>query len=124
MAASVMSAPAALVIAKLMYPEDETPETAGKLEVDIEKPDVNVIDAAARGASEGLYLALNVGAMLLAFLALLYLMNGLLGGVGGLARWEGSLGRVLSSRGASRRVPNVESGDGKARIPTMTAPRG
>ena len=84
MAASVMSAPAALVIAKLMYPESETPETAGTLEVDIEKPDVNVIDAAARGASEGLYLALNVGAMLLAFLAWVYWMNGMPGGVGGL----------------------------------------
>ena len=88
MAASVMSAPAALVIAKLMYPESETPETAGKLEVDIEKADVNVIDAAARGASEGLYLALNVGAMLLAFMALVYLMNGILGWVGGLVGLE------------------------------------
>ncbi len=88
MAASVMSAPAALVIAKLMYPESETPETAGKLEVDIEKTDVNVIDAAARGASEGLYLALNVGAMLLAFMALVYLMNGILGWVGGLVGLE------------------------------------
>ena len=88
MAASVMSAPAALVIAKLMYPESETPETAGKLEVDIDKADVNVIDAAARGASEGLYLALNVGAMLLAFMALVYLMNGILGWVGGLVGLE------------------------------------
>ena len=88
MAASVMSAPAALVIAKLMYPESETPETAGKLGVDIEKADVNVIDAAARGASEGLYLALNVGAMLLAFMAMVYLMNGILGWVGGLVGLE------------------------------------
>ena len=88
MAASVMSAPAALVIAKLMHPESETPETAGKLEVDIEKTDVNVIDAAARGASEGLYLALNVGAMLLAFMAMVYLMNGILGWVGGLVGLE------------------------------------
>jgi CNT family concentrative nucleoside transporter len=88
MAASVMSAPAALVIAKLMHPESETPETAGKLEVDIEKADVNVIDAAARGASEGLYLALNVGAMLLAFMAMVYLMNGILGWVGGLVGLE------------------------------------
>ena len=88
MAASVMSAPAALVVAKLMYPESETPETADNLGVDMEKPDVNVIDAAARGASEGLHLALNVGAMLLAFLALVYLLNGMLGWIGGFLGFE------------------------------------
>ena len=84
MAASVMSAPAALMMAKLMYPEDAEPETAGRLVRDVEKPDVNVIDAAARGAGDGLRLALNVGAMLLAFVALVYLINGLLGWAGGL----------------------------------------
>ena len=88
-AASVMSAPAALVVAKLMYPEDGTPETSDNLEVSVESPDVNVIDAAARGASEGLFLALNVGAMLLAFIALVYMMNGLLGGLGSLAGIDG-----------------------------------
>ena len=89
MAASVMSAPAALVVAKLMVPETETPVTANSLEISVERPDVNVIDAAARGASEGLYLALNVGAMLLAFVALIYLFNGFIGWVGGLAGFEG-----------------------------------
>lgn len=84
MAASVMSAPAALMMAKLMYPEDGEPETAGRLVKQVEKPDVNVIDAAARGAGEGLRLALNVGAMLLAFVALVYLINGLMGWAGGL----------------------------------------
>jgi concentrative nucleoside transporter, CNT family len=84
LAASVMSAPAALVVAKLMVPETGSPETMGKLEVAIERPDVNVIDAAARGASEGLFLALNVGAMLLAFVAIIYLLNGLLGWGAGL----------------------------------------
>lgn len=84
LAASVMSAPAALVVAKLMYPEDSKPETAGTLEVSVEKPDVNVIDAAARGASDGLGLALNVGAMLLAFIALITMLNALLGWAGGL----------------------------------------
>lgn len=88
MAASVMSAPAALVVAKLMYPEDGTPVTAATLDIDVERPDVNVIDAAARGASEGLFLALNVGAMLLAFVALVYMLNGLLGWAGGLAGME------------------------------------
>jgi CNT family concentrative nucleoside transporter len=88
-AASVMSAPAALVIAKLMVPETEQAETSGTLEIVVDKPDVNVIDAAARGASEGLALALNVGAMLLAFVALIHLCNGVLGWAGGLVGLSG-----------------------------------
>ena len=75
LAASVMSAPAALVIGKIIYPETETPKTSGDLQLDTESPDSNVIDAASRGASEGLMLALNVGAMLLAFIALIALIN-------------------------------------------------
>ncbi len=89
MAASVMSAPAALVVAKLMYPETEEAQTAGRLDVDVERPDVNMIEAAARGAGEGLHLALNVGAMLLAFIALVYVFNGILGWAGGLVGLEG-----------------------------------
>ncbi len=85
MAASVMSAPAALMVAKLMYPEDARPETAGRAVRSVEKTDVNVIDAAARGAGEGMRLALNVGAMLLAFVALISLINGLLGWAGSFA---------------------------------------
>ena len=84
MAASVMSAPAALVVAKLMHPETSEPETSGTLELKVERPDPNVIGAAARGASEGLYLALNVGAMLLAFVALVFMFDGILGWLGGL----------------------------------------
>ena len=100
-AASVMSAPAALVVAKLMYPEDGTPRSTGSLEIAVDRPDVNVIDAAARGASEGLSLALNVGAMLLAFLALIHMCNGLLGWMGGLVGWDALtleliLGRLLA----------------------------
>lgn len=83
-AASVMSAPAALAVSKIMYPEGEEPETRGQMKVELEKVDANAIDAAARGASEGLGLALNVAAMLLAFIALLALANGLLGWAGGL----------------------------------------
>ena len=78
-AASVMSAPAALVVAKVMLPETESSLTAGTLRLEIAKEDANVIDAAARGAGEGLKLALNVGAMLLAFLALVALLNYLVG---------------------------------------------
>ncbi len=89
MAASVMSAPAALVVAKLMMPELGVPKTAGTLDISVEKPDVNLIEAAARGASEGLHLALNVGAMLLAFIALVYMFNGLLGWLTGLVGLEG-----------------------------------
>ena len=101
MAASVMSAPAALVVAKLMVPEEEVSETAGTLKTTLERTDVNVIEAAARGAGEGLHLALNVGAMLLAFLALIALVNAVLGWAGGLVgvpglSLEGILGWVLS----------------------------
>jgi concentrative nucleoside transporter, CNT family len=83
-AASIMSAPAALVMAKLLVPETGTPETLQTLEVDVERPDVNVIDAAARGAGEGLRLALVVGAMLIAFVALIMMANGIVGWAGGL----------------------------------------
>ncbi len=78
-AASVMSAPAALLIAKVMVPEREEPATRGVVKLGVERIDANVIDAAARGAGEGLHLALNVGAMLLAFLALVALANYLVG---------------------------------------------
>lgn len=89
-AASVMSAPAALVMAKIMVPETETSMTAGKVTLDVELPYVNVIDAAAQGAGDGLKLALNVGAMLLAFLSLIALVNGaILGPLGGLFGMEG-----------------------------------
>ncbi len=74
-AASVMSAPAALVFAKILVPETEVPETSGKLELRIETIDQNVIDAAARGCSEGMALAINVAAMLIGFIALIALGN-------------------------------------------------
>jgi CNT family concentrative nucleoside transporter len=96
LAVSVMSAPATIVIAKVMYPEKEEPETKGTLKADVPSPDVNVIDAASRGASEGLALALNVGAMLLAFIALIAVLNALLGWVGASVGFEGlSIERVL-----------------------------
>jgi CNT family concentrative nucleoside transporter len=91
LAASVMSAPAALVVAKLMYPETEEPVTRSSLRIDVESPDVNVIDAAARGASEGMTLAFNVGAMLLAFIALIAMINALLGTVAGWVGLEAAL---------------------------------
>ena len=84
LAASVMSAPAALVCAKLLVPETEESQTEGVVKVDLPKTHANLIDAAASGASEGLGLALNVGAMLLAFIALIAMLNGMLGWVGDL----------------------------------------
>jgi CNT family concentrative nucleoside transporter len=89
LAASVMSAPAAIVISKVMYPETEEPETRGTLKADVPSPDVNVIDAATRGAGEGLTLALNVGAMLLAFIALIAMINAGFGWVGSVFGYDG-----------------------------------
>jgi CNT family concentrative nucleoside transporter len=76
-----MSAPAALVCAKLMIPEPDPTksETYGDCNLKLEKTDVNVIDAAARGAGDGLKLAFNVGAMLLAFIALIAMFNAIVG---------------------------------------------
>lgn len=80
--ASVMSAPAALAISKIMIPETETPVTATTDQIKIERTDANLIEAASRGASEGMHLALNVAAMLIAFVAIVALVNGILSTVG------------------------------------------
>jgi CNT family concentrative nucleoside transporter len=79
--AVIMTAPATLMLAKILVPETGKPATAGAVRIAMEKPGINVIDAASRGATDGLYLALNVGAMLIAFLGLIALMNGMLGAV-------------------------------------------
>jgi CNT family concentrative nucleoside transporter len=78
LAASIMSAPAALVCAKMIMPETEQSQTKGTVKIDVEKPGENVLDAACSGASDGLKLALNVGAMLIAFVAMTALLNYLL----------------------------------------------
>ncbi len=80
--ASVMAAPAALVISKIIFPETKEPETKGTVKVQVEKTASNPIEAAAVGASEGVQLALNVGGMLIAFIALIALVNYLLQGFG------------------------------------------
>ena len=79
LSASLMSAPAAVVIAKIMIPETETPLTAGKVQISYEKQDVNFIDAAARGAIDGVHLAIYVAAMLIAFIALVAMVNAIFG---------------------------------------------
>jgi len=90
--ASIMAAPATLVIAKILVPETGTPLTMGEVRVEVERTTANAIDAAASGAADGLRLALNVGAMLLAFIALIALINApltWLGEISGLADWLG-----------------------------------
>lgn len=82
--AAVMNAPAALLISKILVPETGIPETKDSLSVNVEKKDANVIEAAANGAGQGLQLALNVAAMLLAFVALIYMINFGVGWFGGL----------------------------------------
>ncbi|WP_152088063.1 NupC/NupG family nucleoside CNT transporter [Pseudoalteromonas sp. A25] len=82
-AASFMAAPGGFLMAKMIVPETEQPkQNLADVNAEEDKP-VNVIDAAAAGASSGMHLALNVGAMLLAFVALIALLNGMLGGIGG-----------------------------------------
>lgn len=95
-AASIMAAPATLVIAKVLCPETGEPLTRGHVRVEVEKTTANVIDAAASGAGEGLRLALNVGAMLLAFIALVALINGPIGWVGEVTGLNAMLGQTLS----------------------------
>ena len=77
--AVIMTAPGTLMMAKIFVPETEQPDTMGIVKLNVERTDVNVIDAAGRGTSEGLALALNVGAMLISFLALVALVNAMLG---------------------------------------------
>jgi CNT family concentrative nucleoside transporter len=76
--AVIMTAPATIMLAKIFIPETGKPVTAGKVEIHVEKTAVNVIDAAAQGAGDGLHLVLNIAAMLIAFLALIAMLNGML----------------------------------------------
>jgi len=85
--AVIITAPATIMLAKIIEPETDTPVTAGKVEVNLEKTSVNLIDAAAHGASDGLQLVLNVAAMLIAFLALIALVNGIFGKMHDVAGW-------------------------------------
>lgn len=84
LAASFMAAPGGLLMAKIIIPETEQPKNALTEQEDKDNQYANVFDAAASGAASGLHLALNVGAMLLAFIGLIALLNGLIGWTGGL----------------------------------------
>jgi CNT family concentrative nucleoside transporter len=91
--ASIMAAPATLVIAKILVPETGEPQTLGSVRVNVEKTTANVIDAAAAGAADGLKLALNVGAMLLAFIALIALINAPLAWLGEITGLQAAIGK-------------------------------
>ncbi|CTP88712.1 Na+ dependent nucleoside transporter domain-containing protein [Xanthomonas translucens pv. arrhenatheri] len=93
LAASIMAAPATLVVAKLLIPETGTPLTRGTVKMDVEKTTSNIIDAAAAGAGDGLRLALNIGAMLLAFIALIALVNAPLTWLGDATGLAAAIGR-------------------------------
>jgi len=94
--AVIMTAPGTIMMAKILEPETQVPETLGGVKVEIPRTDVNVVDAAARGTSEGLHLMLNVIAMLISFIALIALTNGILGWVHGFVYWfPGDLQTIL-----------------------------
>jgi CNT family concentrative nucleoside transporter len=93
LAASIMAAPATLVVAKLLIPETGTPLTRGTVKMAVEKTTSNIIDAAAAGAGDGLRLALNIGAMLLAFIALIALVNAPLTWLGDATGLAAAIGR-------------------------------
>ena len=84
LAASIMAAPATLVLAKVLIPEMGTPLTQGEVRIHVERESSNVIEAAANGAADGVKLAINIAAMLIAFIAIIALVNGILGWFGGL----------------------------------------
>ena len=79
LAASVMSAPAALMIAKVIYPETERPKTVNSDNIDLKSKDTNAMDAIGRGATDGMKLAANVAAMLIAFISIIAMINFILG---------------------------------------------
>jgi concentrative nucleoside transporter, CNT family len=85
--AVIMTAPATIMLAKMLQPEVDVPATAGKVESSLEQESVNIIDAAARGCSDGLHLALNIAAMLIGFLSLIALANGAFAWIHGMAGW-------------------------------------
>ena len=95
LAASIMAAPGALVISKIVWPETEVSETAGTVKLEVKKENANLLDAISQGDSEGLGVALNVVAMLLGFLALIYLFDFILGSLGGLVGLKLSLEAIL-----------------------------
>jgi CNT family concentrative nucleoside transporter len=85
--AVIMTAPGTIMMAKIFEPETQVPETRGGVTVDIPRTDVNLVDAASRGTGEGLHLMLNVMAMLISFIALIALTNGIMGAMHRVVGW-------------------------------------
>src|SRR5207245_1748009 len=113
--AVIMTAPGTIMMAKILEPETDTPQTLGGVRVDIPRTDVNVVDAAARGTTDGLHLMLNVIAMLVSFIALVALANGAFGWVHGYVAWfpaniQTVLGWVFSPIAWVMGVPWHDSG--------------
>lgn len=113
LAASFMAAPAGLVLAKILMPETDNVDE-GNFDLEKDESSANVIDAAARGASDGMRLAVNVGAMLLAFIGIIALVNGLLGGLGSIFGFkgltiQGILGVIFSPLAFAIGVPWAEA---------------
>ena len=108
--AVLMTTPGSIMMAKMLEPELETPETAGRVAVDLGPRDANVLDAAARGAAEGLQLALNVAGMLVAFIALVALLNGTLRALHPALSLERALGLAFSPFALAMGVPWAEAG--------------
>ena len=96
LSASIMAAPATVVIAKILKPEVEESLTKGEVKLHVEKTATNVIEAAANGAADGWRLALNVGAMLLAFIALIAMIDYPLNLIGEMTGFDSATGRSLS----------------------------
>ncbi len=95
--AVIMTAPATIMLAKMFVPETGEPLTAGTIRVEVERPGVNIVDAAARGAGDGLQLALNIAGMLIAFLALIAMVNGGFGLIHAYIGWfPASLQQILA----------------------------
>jgi len=113
--AVIMTAPGTIMMAKILEPETETPQTLGGVRVEIPRTDVNVVDAAARGTTDGLHLMLNVIAMLVSFVALVALVNGAFGWVHGYAAWfpeniQTVLGWIFRPIAVAMGVPWHDSG--------------
>ena len=113
LAGSIMAAPAGLMLAKILVPETEEPKTKNTTDISVEQTASNVVEAAANGASEGLGLALNVAAMLLAFVALIALLNYILAKLGGFVgfpelSFQWILGKIFSPLTFAMGIPSVD----------------
>ena len=108
--AVIMTAPGAITMAKLIEPETETPETDVNIEVKVDNHDANILDAAARGAFDGGQLAFNVAVMLIAFIALVGMVNGILSGINSSWSLEGFLGIIFKPIAILMGVPLQDAG--------------